>query len=136
MQGTPDEHESSDPAAPTEGVGEALRAAVERTLAATADSATETRQRAQGLLDDVVRRGQVAREQVTRRGEEAGAKLAEALGERRAADQEDLGELRARVAELESRLERLERTSDAVSNPQVEDEVRPQKRREQTDSAG
>lgn len=136
MQETSNEPTPNDPAAPAEGVGEALRAAVERTLAATADSATETRQRAQGLLDDVVRRGQVAREQVTRRGEEAGARLAEAIGELRAADQEDLGELRNRVAELETRLERLELAREAQSNPKVQAEDRTQERLDQADPAG
>jgi hypothetical protein len=70
-----------------EAVGEALRSAVERTLAATAGPATGTRERAQNLLDDVVRRGDAARRQVTRRGEEATARLAErlAIAERRIA---------------------------------------------------
>jgi polyhydroxyalkanoate synthesis regulator phasin len=121
---------------PAEGVGEALRAAVERTLAVTADSATETRQRAQGLLDDVVRRGNVAREQVTRRGEEAGARLAEAIGELRAADQEDLGALRARVALLEKRLERLEFAHEDEAKPEVEGESSVQQRLDKADPAG
>jgi polyhydroxyalkanoate synthesis regulator phasin len=136
MQESSKKQTPEDATASAEGVGEALRAAVERTLAVTADSATETRQRAQGLLDDVVRRGQVAREQVTRRGEEAGARLAEAIGELRAADQEDLGALRARVAELEDRLERLESAQDDESKPKVEAEGSPQQRLEQTDPAG
>jgi polyhydroxyalkanoate synthesis regulator phasin len=50
---------------------EALRAAVERTLAATAGSASEAGQRARNLLDDVTRRGEAAREEVSRRGEAA-----------------------------------------------------------------
>jgi polyhydroxyalkanoate synthesis regulator phasin len=106
-------------------VGDALRTAVERTLAVTADSATETRQRAQGLLDDVVRRGQVARDEVARRGESATARLADAIGELRAADGEDLGELRGRVEMLERRLAALEAALAARAKPQVETEAKP-----------
>lgn len=123
----PDETEPA-PAATTsagdaEGVGDALRAAVEKTLAATADSATETRQRAQGLLDDVVRRGQVARDQVARRGEEATTRLAEAISDLRTAEGEDVEELRSRVAGLEARLIAVEGRLEAQSNPKVEDET-------------
>jgi polyhydroxyalkanoate synthesis regulator phasin len=115
-------------------VGDALRTAVERTLAVTADSATETRQRAQGLLDDVVRRGQVARDEVTRRGESATARLAEAIGELRAADGEDLGELRERIAGVERRLAALEAAAAARSNAQVEAESSTSKPLGQGDS--
>lgn len=120
--------------AASEGVGDALRAAVERTLAATADSATGTRQRAQGLLDDVVRRGQVARDEVARRGESAGARLAEAIGELRAADQADLGALQDRVADLEARLGRLEAENAGLAKPEVEGEGMPTKPLGQADS--
>ena len=57
--------------APAERVGDALRTAVERTLAATAGSASETRQRARELLDEVARRGDAAREEIGRRGDAA-----------------------------------------------------------------
>lgn len=53
------------------GASDALRSAIERTFAATADQAAETRERAGELLDDVTRRGQEAREEVGRRGQEA-----------------------------------------------------------------
>jgi polyhydroxyalkanoate synthesis regulator phasin len=53
------------------GASDALRSAIEKTFAATADSAVETRDRAGELLDDVARRGQEARDEVTRRGQEA-----------------------------------------------------------------
>jgi polyhydroxyalkanoate synthesis regulator phasin len=53
------------------GVSEALRSAVERTFAATVDSASETREKASELLDDAARRGQEAREEVARRSQEA-----------------------------------------------------------------
>ena len=118
----------------TEGVGDALRAAVERTLAATADSATGTRQRAQSLVDDVVRRGQVARDEVTRRGEEASSRLAEAISDLRSADGESLEELRGRIASLEGRLSEMEARLAAQSNPQVQGEVQASKPLEQRDS--
>jgi polyhydroxyalkanoate synthesis regulator phasin len=53
------------------GASDALRSAIEKTFAATADQAAETRERAGELLDDVTRRGQEAREEVSRRGQEA-----------------------------------------------------------------
>ncbi len=118
------EAESDGPATPeptgasgAEGVGDALRNAVERTLTATAGSATETRDRAQGLLDDVVRRGQGARERVARRGEEATARLAEAIGELRAADGEDLEQMAARLAGVESRLSAVEAQIEGMGAP-------------------
>jgi polyhydroxyalkanoate synthesis regulator phasin len=91
-----------------EAVGEALRTAVERTLAATAESASGTRERAQELLDDVVRRGQSAREEVTRRGESATSRLADAIGELRAVDSEGLRRISERLAAVEQRLDALE----------------------------
>jgi polyhydroxyalkanoate synthesis regulator phasin len=57
-------------------VSEALRSAVERTFAATVDSATETREKASELLDDAARRGQEARDEVSRRGQEARDEMA------------------------------------------------------------
>ena len=116
-----------------EAVGDALRTAVERTLAATADSATETRQRAQSLLDDVVRRGQVARDEVTKRGEEATSRLAEAISELRRADDEEAQELRGRLAIVERRLAALEARVMRESNPLVEGETEPQKSLDERD---
>jgi polyhydroxyalkanoate synthesis regulator phasin len=132
MSEQPREHEGKSAQSPAEGVGDALRAAVERTLAATADSATGTRQRAQGLLDDVVRRGQVAREEVARRGEEATARLAGAIGERRAGD-EGVDELRGRVQGIELRLARIE-VAMLDPNAQLEAESRRVERLRQPDS--
>jgi len=105
--------------APSE-LGDALRTAVERTLAATADSATETRQRAQGLLDEVVRRGQVAREGVARRGEEATNRVADAINDLRAADGDELRDLGQRIDGVERRLAALEARPGSRSNPQGE----------------
>lgn len=124
--------ERSPSGEPADGVGDALRTAVERTLAATADSASGTRQRAQSLLDDVVRRSQDAREEVTRRGEEASTRLADAIGELRRADSEEVHELRARVALLEARLIALE----TKPNPQVEGEAHASKPLEQGGPSG
>jgi hypothetical protein len=83
------------------GVGEGLRAAVERTLDATAGPAIDTRERAADLLDEVARRGREAREQLSRRGQEAGAGLA-----RRG--QATRGELGRQLEALESRLAAIE----------------------------
>ncbi|MEO7197898.1 MAG: hypothetical protein ABIZ50_05435 [Solirubrobacterales bacterium] len=119
----PGEDQSTSAGSPSaERVGDALRMAVERTLAATADSATETRQRAQGLLDDVVRRGNVAREQVAKRGEEASTRLADAINDLRTADREGLAEVLERLSALERRLAHLETRTGPESNPRVEGE--------------
>lgn len=83
------------------GVADALRAAVERTMRATAGSAAEGRERAGELVDEVVRRGQEARDELARRGQEAGAELA-----RRG--QEATGEVGRRLERLERRLAELE----------------------------
>ena len=83
------------------GVADALRAAVERTMQATAGSAVTTRERATELVDDVVRLGRDARDELARRGQEAGAGLA-----RRG--QEATGEVGRRLEALERRLAELE----------------------------
>lgn len=110
--------------------GEALRSAVERTLAATAGSAAETRQRARDLLDEVSRRGEAAREELARRGEaareevtrrggaakdevqrvgeEAGSRLSEAIAELRSSSREDLSRISERIGALEERLAAIE----------------------------
>lgn len=127
--------QSDEPDAPeADGVGEALRAAVERTLAATADSAEETRQRAQDLLDDVVRRGHLARERVARRGEEATRGLADAISEMRRADAEGIEELSERLGAVERRLAALEAASHPHPNPVVEVEDSPSEPHQQRDS--
>lgn len=84
------------------GVADALRAAVERTMKATSGSAATGRERATGLLDDLVRRGREASGELARRGQEAGAELA-----RRG--QEATGEASRRIELLEQRLAELER---------------------------
>lgn len=86
------------------GVADSLRTAVERTLEATAGTASETRGRAQELLDEVARRGLRTREGLM------GIRLASV---------QDLRAMEERLAGLESRLEALEvahRVSPGESN--------------------
>lgn len=110
-----------------ERVGDALRTAVERTLAATAGSAAGTRQRAGELFDEVARRGLAASQEVARRGEaareEATGRLADAISDLRLADRDDVRSLSDRIRELEGRLgslERLLRREEDEANSQVE----------------
>ena len=101
----------ADPA-PTPGersLQEAVRAAVERTLAAA-----QQRGRAAELLDDVARRGQEARDvsaSVTSR-------VVEAIGELRLASAEDVRALSRRIDEIERRVAALEHRPQ----PEVEPE--------------
>jgi hypothetical protein len=118
----PQEPEGPDPAQQG-GVADSLRAAVERTMKATAGSAAE---RAGELVDDVVQRGREARDELGRRGQAAGVGLVrrgqEATGEvgRR------LELLERRLAELEHRLGDQETPTDGDrppgghSNPKAE----------------
>lgn len=97
-----------------------LRTAVEKTIAATADTAAETAERAQELLDEVARRGQEAREEVARQGQ----KTREGLSRIRISSADDVKELNERLAGIERRLGEIEgvlRAAAAVSNPKVED---------------
>jgi polyhydroxyalkanoate synthesis regulator phasin len=138
---------SSPSDAEGERAGDALRSAVERTLAATAGSAAETRQRARELLDEVSRRGEAAREGLTRRGEaareevtrrgeaargevqrvseEAGTRLSEAIAELRSSSREDLGRISERIGALEDRLAAIERALETRPKAQPEVENRP-----------
>jgi hypothetical protein len=84
---------SGEPKRESGGVADGLRTAVERTIAATAGTAAETRGRAQELLDEVARRGQRTRE---------------GFGGIRFATAQELRALENRIADLESRLEALE----------------------------
>ena len=99
------------------GVADALRAAIERTLAATAPAAAQTRERAGELLDELARRGQDARAEIAKRGQDARDELT-----RRG--QEAQAELARQIEGLEQRLasveERLRRDTDQ-SNPKAED---------------
>ena len=114
---------------------EALRTAVERTLAATAGSASDTRGRAQELLDDVAKRGQDARDAVSRRGQEARdasatitARVVEAIQDMRRASGEEVRAIDAQLSEIERRVSDLERQlrvegpPGGDSQPQVEEQ--------------
>ena len=104
------------------GVAEALRAAIERTLAATAP----TRERAGDLVDEVVRRGQDAREEIARRGQEAGAEIAKRGQELTRRGQEAQAELARQLEALERRMASIEELlrrpedKDDESNPKAE----------------
>ena len=110
------------------GVTESLRAAVERTIAATAGTASETRGRAQELLDEVARRGLEAGDQVARRGTVArdevarrGQRTRDGLSGMRFASAQELRALEERLTDLEERLDTLDAALRAAlpdkSNP-------------------
>ena len=94
------------------GVAEALRAAIERTLSATAPAAQETRERAGDLVDGISKRGQGARAGLARRSQEAGAEVARLGQEARETlsrrGLEATGELRAQLDSFENRLTSIE----------------------------
>jgi polyhydroxyalkanoate synthesis regulator phasin len=73
------------------GAPDNLRAAIERTFAATAEGAAGTRERAGEMLDEAVRRG---------RGAIEGMRLA---------SREDVRELTEQIERLSRRVEKLER---------------------------
>ena len=67
-----------------EGVADALRTAIDRTLSAVGDQARAgstalSRERATQLLDEVARRGQEARDELARRGKDARDELVRRL---------------------------------------------------------
>jgi len=101
------------------GVTEALRAAIEGTLAeagkrARTGSAALRPERATQLLDEVARRGQKARDELTRRGKGAREELT-----RRG--QEAREEMTVRLEALERRLARLEDALRTKPKPKAED---------------
>lgn len=92
-----------------------MRAAIERTFAATAGSAAETRGRAEAALDEVSRRGREARKSVAGRAQEArdsssGAanRVIEAIEGMRLASRDELRELSKQIDELTRRVSELE----------------------------
>jgi polyhydroxyalkanoate synthesis regulator phasin len=93
------------------GIPDSLRDAIERTFAATAEAGG----RAQGLLDEVARRGQDAREALTQRSQDAqeassgaAGRVIEAIERMRLATRDDVRELEEKVAELSKRIAALE----------------------------
>lgn len=103
------------------GVAESLRAAIERTLAATAPAAGQTRARAGELVGEISKRGQDAREELARRGQEAGAEIARLGQEAREAlsnrGLEATGELRSQLDAIEKRLASVETRLKAAQGP-------------------
>ena len=96
-------------------VPDALRSAIERTFAATAESAAETRERAGAALDEVSRRGREARKSVSGRAQEAregssGAanRVIEAIEGMRLASRDEVRELSQKIDELSKRVDELE----------------------------
>jgi len=114
MTAEPPEPPERDVDAGDSGVTDSVRAAVERTMRATAGSAATTRGRAAELVDEVVRRGRDARAGLARRGQEAGAELTRRGQEAGAGlarrGQEATGEVGKRLESLERRLAELEST--------------------------
>jgi polyhydroxyalkanoate synthesis regulator phasin len=97
------------------GLPDGLRTAIERTFAATAEGAAETRDRAGAALDEVARRGREAREAVAERAQDAretsagaAGRVIEAIEGMRLASHDDVQELSKRVAELSARVKELE----------------------------
>ena len=97
------------------GVPDSLRAAIERTFAATAEGAAQSRERAGEVLDEVARRGREAREAVTGRAhdaressERAASRVIDAIEGMRLASREEVRELSKQVEELSRRVEELE----------------------------
>ncbi len=118
------------------GVAEALRAAIDRTLAATAPAAGQTRERAGEIVEGISKRGQGARDELARRGQEAGAEIArfgqearEALSRR---GLEATGELRSQLDLLEKRLASVEdrlksvQGGSAAGEPSGADKAKPE----------
>jgi polyhydroxyalkanoate synthesis regulator phasin len=101
-------------------MSDAVRRAVEKTVQSTVGSATMTRERAQDLVDDVVRRAEQGAARAGRGVREAGHRQAEAaagVGDRlrdaipdlRVATREDVRKVAADLERLAGRVDRLER---------------------------
>jgi polyhydroxyalkanoate synthesis regulator phasin len=118
-----------EPGATDSGVADSVRAAVERTMRATAGSAASTRGRAAELVDEVVRRGRDARDELTRRGQEAGAELTRRGQEAGAGlarrGQEATGEVGRRLEALERRLGEVESSLASERAARAKEERRP-----------
>ena len=101
------------------GVPDAVRRAVERTFQSTLGSGPLTRERAQGLADDVLRRaeesaaraGRGVRKAGVRQREAAagvGDRLRDAIAEIRSIGGDEIGQLRSEVEQLRLRIDELE----------------------------
>jgi hypothetical protein len=87
------------------GLPEALRTAVERTLAAAGGAGADTRGRAQDVLDEVARRGRGAREASA----SITSRLVEAIQDMRLATGDEVNALGERIEALDRRIAELER---------------------------
>jgi polyhydroxyalkanoate synthesis regulator phasin len=97
------------------GVPDSVRTAIERTFAATAEGAAETRERAGAALDEVTKRGREAREAVAGRAQDAressaGAsrRVIDALEGLRLVSRDEVRELSDQIEDLTRRVEELE----------------------------
>jgi polyhydroxyalkanoate synthesis regulator phasin len=84
-----------------QGLPEAVREAVDKTLQATRDSAQSTRSRAQDAVDELVRGAEAGAEAVRDR-------VKEAIDDRRPATSEDLREVRSELRAIGRRLDSIE----------------------------
>ena len=114
------------------GVADALRAAIERTLAATAPAAGQTRERAGEIVGEISKRGQDARDELARRARRP-APRSRGWDRRlampsRGGALEATGELRSQLDALEKRLASVEDRLKAAQTP-VARGSRPEGRR-------
>jgi polyhydroxyalkanoate synthesis regulator phasin len=123
----PEGEKKQAPAGEEGGVTDALRAAIDRTLAATAPAAGQTRERAGEIVDEISKRGQEARDELARRGQEAGAEIARLGQEARDAlsrrGLEATGELRSQLEVLEKRLAFVEERLKSAQGGEQASEV-------------
>jgi polyhydroxyalkanoate synthesis regulator phasin len=110
------------------GVPDAVRRAVERTIESTVGAGAQTRERAQDLVDDVLRRTEQGAQRATRgvrdvtdKQREAasgvGERLLTAIQDLRFATGDDVRDLHAAIARLERRVAKLEKPAPAKRAP-------------------
>lgn len=94
-----------------QSIPEAVRNAVERTFQATVGSASMGRERAQELVDEVVRRSGVGAKSAS----EIGGRIREAIQDLRLATGDDIKHLQAEIDQIKRRLDQVEQKSQATS---------------------
>jgi polyhydroxyalkanoate synthesis regulator phasin len=121
-------------------MSDAVRRAVEKTVQSTVGSAAMTRERAQDLVDDVVRRAEQGAARAGRGVREAGhlpAEAAAGVGDRlrdaildlRVATREDIRSLGSEIERLAARVDRLEREVRGLRTSRGSKAKPPSKRR-------
>jgi polyhydroxyalkanoate synthesis regulator phasin len=111
---------SDTPKKAAAGVPDAVRRAVERTFQSTVGSSPLTRERAQELADDVLRRAEESAARAGRGVRKAGERprdaaagvgdrLRDAIAEIRSIGGDEIGQLRSEVEQLKLRVDELER---------------------------